>query len=229
MEVLLAEIFGIMGSAGIEIIVVDDDSPDETWRLAEDYAKKDARIRVIRRRSERGLSGAVVEGFRHARGNILGVMDADLSHDPKILPEMIERIEAGADVVMGSRRVPGGGADDWPFHRRLTSNVATALARAVISVKLMDPMSGYFVLRREIFERVKDRLRPKGYKILLEIVSRAKPRRVEEVPFVFRGRTQGHSKLSPKVMMHFLEMLFDLRFGFSPIEAFRRFRTWGRS
>lgn len=200
-----------------EILFVDDDSPDGTWNLVESYGEKDPRVRGIRRVGRRGLSGAVVEGFQAARGDILGVMDADLSHDPAILPEMIQRIEGGADVVVGSRRIPGGGADKWPLHRRVTSGAATSLAKMVLPLPLSDPMSGYFVLRREMFERVKDRLRPKGYKILLEILWRARPCRIEEVPFVFRDRKQGYSKLTPRVMLHLLQSLIELRFSSSRI------------
>lgn len=200
-----------------EIIVVDDNSPDGTWEIVESYGRKDPRVRGIRRVGRRGLSGAVVEGFQAARGDILGVMDADLSHDPAVLPEMIRRIEGGADVVVGSRRIPGGGADKWPWHRHVTSGAATSLAKMVLPLPLSDPMSGYFVLRREIFEGVKDRLRPKGYKILLEILWRARPCRIEEVPFVFKDRKQGYSKLTPKVMLHLLQSLVELRFSSSRI------------
>lgn len=213
---LIQGIFRAVGSLEIELVIVDDDSPDGTGRVAEEYSRKDKRVRVIRRISDRGLSSAVVEGFRHARGRVLGVLDADLSHDSAILPEMMRRIQEGADAVVGSRRIAGGGADRWPWHRRLTSNMATAIAKAVIPLPISDPMSGYFLVRRQVFERVEPRLRPEGYKILLEILWRARPLRIEEVPFVFKDRRQGHSKLTPTVMFHFLKSLLKLRFDTPP-------------
>lgn len=152
---LLDQVRAALADRAFEIWVVDDDSPDETWRVAEAYGAAHPEVAVLRRRGERGLSAAVVEGFRHARGAVLAVMDADLSHDPALLPALIDAVEGGADVAVGSRRVPGGGADVWPWYRRLASDAATHLARRVLDLSLADPMSGYFALRREVFEAVR--------------------------------------------------------------------------
>jgi dolichol-phosphate mannosyltransferase len=197
----------------IEIIVVDDDSPDLTWQVAEEYSRKDSRVRVIRRMQDKGLSKAVIEGFNSATGDILGVMDADLSHDHKILPQMISTVQnEGYDLVVGSRRIPGGGADKWPWYRKLTSNFATLLAKIFLNIELSDPMSGYFTMKKDLFEGAKDNINPKGYKILLEIYVRANPSRVKEIPFVFKDRNQGYSKMTTKVMLEYIHMLFNLRF-----------------
>jgi dolichol-phosphate mannosyltransferase len=194
-----------------EIVVVDDDSPDGTGGLAAAYARACPEVRLLRRRGTRGLSGAVVDGFAHGRGAVLAVMDADLSHDVRVLPELIAAVVSGADVAVASRRLPGGGADAWPWHRRRTSDLATALARWYLGVPLTDPMSGYFALRRDVFDRVRAALRPQGYKILLEIVCRAGPLRIVELPYVFRDRHQGISKLTPLVALQFLASLRELR------------------
>jgi dolichol-phosphate mannosyltransferase len=138
-------------------------------------------------------------------------MDADLSHDPALLPRLVDAVIGGADVAVGSRRVPGGGADNWPWHRRKASDVATALTRWWLRVRLSDPMSGYFVLRRAVFEGVRERLQPRGYKILLEIVCRAGPVEAVELPYVFRDRQQGVSKVSPRVGWELLTSLWQLR------------------
>ena len=208
---LLEAVRGAMAGLGLEVWIVDDDSPDRTWELASEYARSHPEVQVIRRTSERGLSGAVIEGFHRARGDLLAVMDADLSHDPALLPRLVDAVARGADVAVGSRRVPGGGADNWPWHRQKVSDVATALARWWLRAPLADPMSGYFVVRRAVFERVRGRLQPRGYKILLEIVCRAGAVKVVELPYVFRDRRQGVSKVSPRVGWEFLTSLWALR------------------
>jgi len=208
---LLEAIRAAMAGRDLEVWIVDDDSPDRTWELALDYARSHPEVQVIRRTSKRGLSGAVIEGLHRARGEFLAVMDADLSHDPALLPRLVDAAAGGADVAVGSRRVPGGGADNWPWHRRKASDLATALARWWLRVPLSDPMSGYFVLRRAVFEGVRDHLQPRGYKILLEIVCRAGAVKIIELPYVFRERRQGVSKVSPRVGWEFLTSLWDLR------------------
>ena len=193
-----------------EIIIVDDDSPDLTWQAAGEYAKAHPEVRVIRRRGVRDLSGAVMDGFSVARGDVLGVMDADLSHDPGILVSLWKAVEGGREIAVGSRRVPGGGAENWPWHRRLASSFATFLARFFLGVPLSDPMSGYFMISRPVYEKVKGRVRPRGYKILLEIVARSGCRSIAEVPYVFKDRQRGESKLGAGVIKDYVLMLSRL-------------------
>lgn len=194
-----------------EIIIVDDASDDGTPQLVQRLAAADPAVRLLCRERGLGLSSAVIDGFKSARGQFLGVMDADLSHDAAILPDLVRGVEQGAQMAIGSRRVPGGGADKWPWHRRLFSSAATWAAKSWLGTILSDPMSGFFVVRREVFEEVAPRLNPKGYKILLEIATRAGVFSVREVPFIFKDRKQGHSKLSGRVARQYLEMLWDLR------------------
>ena len=208
---LLEAIRAAMAGRELEVWIVDDDSPDLTWERASDYARAHPEVHVLRRTRERGLSAAVIDGFHRARGDLLAVMDADLSHDPALLPRLVDAVIGGADVAVGSRRVPGGGADNWPWHRRKASDLATALARWWLRVRLADPMSGYFVLRRAVFEGVRERLRPRGYKVLLEIVCRAGAVEVVELPYVFRDRQQGVSKVSLRVGWELLTSLWQLR------------------
>jgi len=208
---LLDAIRAVLSGRDFEVWIVDDDSPDRTWEVVSTYANSHPEIFVLRRIGERGLSSAVVAGFVKATGNVLVVMDADLSHDPSLLPFLIDAIDAGADMAVGSRRAPGGGADNWKWHRRKTSDVATSLAKWWLGAPLSDPMSGYYALRRSVFESVSGALQNEGYKILLEIVCRAQPKKIVELPYVFHDRRQGVSKLTPRVGAEFLKSLWKLR------------------
>ncbi|WP_233204287.1 polyprenol monophosphomannose synthase [Halegenticoccus soli] len=196
-----------------EIIVVDDDSPDGTWKLVEDQYADDPEIRVVRRTDGRGLAAAVSRGFREASCEYCAVMDADLQHPPEKLPELIEALQPGVDVVIGSRHVDEGGIEDWPWIRRLVSRGATFIARlAVPEVRgISDPMSGFFAIRREVVSGID--LRPTGYKILLEILAKGDYDRVVEVPYVFRERERGSSKLTMQEYVRFLEHVLMLRRG----------------
>jgi dolichol-phosphate mannosyltransferase len=202
------------GAARWEILVLDDDSPDRTWDIASSFASREnlTPIRVIRRRGNRGLSAAVLEGFLSARGRYLGVMDADLSHDPALWPRLVDALEKGAALAVGSRRVPGGGADTWPWYRRFLSDAGTRLCRTLIGVSLRDPMSGFFAVRRELFDHARPFLRPRGYKILLEIAvkSGVSAAKIAEIPFIFKDRRQGYSKLTARVALGYLTQLVDL-------------------
>jgi glycosyltransferase involved in cell wall biosynthesis len=218
---LMGRIAETLGSYPFEIIVADDNSSDGTAVLAEDYARTHPNVRVLRRTSNPGLSAAIVDAFSVAEGDFLGVMDADMSHDEKILPALIKAVEDGTQIAIGSRRVPGGGADKWPFIRRAYSNAATLAAKIWLNTGISDPMSGYFIINRAVYEQVKNTLNPKGYNILLELAVRSGELSVKVIPFVFKDRTQGYSKLSGKVAAKYLEMLFDLR-GYGSLSARRR-------
>ncbi len=162
-------------------------------------------VRFIERAGTRGLSPAVLEGLDASGGSFCVVMDADLSHDPSYIPAMLDRLDAGADVVVGSRYAPGGSTDSgWGLFRWLNSFVATVLSRPL--APLRDPMSGFFALRRETLERAESP-NPIGYKIGLELIVKTGARRVEEVPIHFADRQRGESKLSLKEQLQFLEHL----------------------
>jgi len=208
---LLDEVARVLHHESWEAIVVDDASPDNTGPLVTAYSQSHPQVRLLSRTGKRGLSSAVINGFEMAQGQILAVMDGDCSHDVAILPPMIAAVREGYDLVVGSRRVAGGGAEKWPWYRHLTSTLATQLTYGMIGRTLRDPMSGYFCLPRSLFEACKGRLHPEGYKILLEIYCAGRPHKVHEIPFIFKDRVQGHSKLSLQVAMQFLQMLYRLR------------------
>lgn len=192
-----------------EAIVVDDASPDGTGQLADELARTFP-VRVIHRSGKLGLSSAVVDGLRAGQGQSLVVMDADLSHDPVIIPQLLRHLEQGRELAVGSRFVTGGGMEGWPARRQFMSRVATLLAQALFRVPVRDPMSGYFAVRREFFERVAPKLHPRGYKILLELIVRGRPASFAEVGFIFRDRLYGKSKVTTTVIVAYLRMIFDL-------------------
>jgi dolichol-phosphate mannosyltransferase len=180
-----------------EVIVVDDDSPDQTWLLAEKFRERYRWLRVIRRRGLSGLSSAVVCGFRHSRGETLAVMDADLQHDVDILPSLLQEA-AQAEFAIATRRAAGGSDGKWSPCRRFGSVLATGLAHLFANVPFSDPMSGFFALRREVFELIDDvDLRPRGYKILIYLYARAVRRlgkgavRLRELGYRFGSREHG--------------------------------------
>jgi len=197
-----------------ELVVVDDDSPDRTWELAEAIAKDNPRLKVVRRSGERGLATAVVAGWRAARGDFLGVIDGDLQHPPEVLAGLVAAMEEGAEIAIASRHVEGGGVGTWSMARRMTSRTAQAIGLMLLpgaASRVSDPMSGYFLLKRELVENVT--LRPVGYKILLEVLARAKPTRIREVGYVFREREKGGSKATFRTFLEYLQHLWRLRFG----------------
>lgn len=187
-----------------EIIVVDDNSPDRTWEVAKGLGRK-FNVKVIRRVNERGLGSAVIEGFRHVKTRIIGVMDADLSHPPGKIPELVAAL-SDADIAVGSRLVNGGGVEDWPWYRKIISVIATLMARPLTRVK--DPMSGFFFFDRKIIKDCK--LDTKGYKILLEILVKARYGKVVEVPYIFRNRKVGESKINMKEYFRYLKSVICL-------------------
>lgn len=187
-----------------EIIVVDDDSPDGTWRVAEHLTRKHPSLRVLRRVGRRGLSSAVTEGFDMARGDILAVMDADGQHDASLLLKLVSALSQGSSLAIGSRYVEGGSVGDWLTDRRIISNTGTTLAHFVSRVKVSDPLGGFFALKTSVYRSVRPMLRPTGFKILLEILANLPAgTRVSEVPLIFRMRLHGQSKLSLRVHIDF--------------------------
>ncbi len=200
-----------------EIVVVDDNSPDETRRVCQALGECHP-LRLIVREHERGLSSAVVTGLRAAAGDVLVVMDADLSHPPESIPDLVDLAEQpDVDFVIGSRYVPGAAtAEDWGWFRQWNSRIATALARGLTRAR--DPMAGFMALRREIFERADPHLDPIGFKIGLELIVKAHCQRVVETPIYFANRKRGSSKLSWKEQVRYLQHLVRLY----------RYRLWAR-
>lgn len=214
LPILLGKLKTTLAEIDHEILVVDDNSPDRTWEIAEDIATRDDTIRVIRRITDRGLSSAVITGMEIAEGHIFAVMDADLQHDENLIPRMVKTLEEEeVDLVVGSRAEEGGSYGDWSKRRRFISWVATLLARTFLPLEVKDPMSGFFAIKREVFERSADLINPRGFKILLEFIGRAPGLRLKELGYHFRNRQHGETKLSGSVVRNYLVALFDLRFG----------------
>lgn len=209
-ERLISELESSLQGCDYEIVIADDNSPDLTWAQAESIAKSNRRVRTLRRMGNRGLGPAVVDGFMCATGDAVACIDADLQHDPSILPEMLRALQNGSEVVVGSRYVDGGGVADWNWARRLMSVTATKLADLFLGIAVRDPMSGYFMLWRADFCRICPHLKADGFKILLEILAQLRPHRIHEVPYTFRNRAAGTSKLSRRVIFAYLLQLSRL-------------------
>jgi dolichol-phosphate mannosyltransferase len=199
-----------------EVVFVDDDSPDGTAAVAKAIARRDPRVRCIRRINRRGLASACLEGMLASAAPFVAVIDGDLQHDEALLPRMLAALRRGeADVVVGSRRVPGGDdADGLSPVRRAVSEAGVTLARTMLPVPLADPMSGFFALPRPLMEELAPRLTATGFKILLDLLlSSPRPLRVLELPYAFRARQRGTSKLDAGVMLEYLGLLVDKALG----------------
>ncbi len=199
------------GKYSYEIIVVDDNSPDRTWEVALELASKGYPVKLLKRPGKLGLGTAVLDGLRKASGKYIVVMDADLQHPPEVLPKLIEKaLNEDADIVVASRYMPGGGVEGWSFIRKIISKTATLIAKIVLpqARKTSDPMSGFFLFKKNVVENVS--LNPLGYKILLEILVKAKYRKVVDVPYVFRRRLHGESKLGAKEIWRYIKHVLRL-------------------
>jgi dolichol-phosphate mannosyltransferase len=199
-----------------ELIVVDDNSPDRTWKIALELTEQYPQLKVVHRETEKGLSTAVIRGWQVARGEILGVIDADLQHPPEILLQLLAEMERGADLAIASRHVEGGGVSEWSMIRRFLSRGAQMLGLVILPEvinRLSDPMSGFFMVRRSAIAGVT--LSPVGYKILIEVAARGKIHWIGEVGYVFRERQAGESKVTWKQYLEYLQHLIRLRLSLS--------------
>ena len=220
-EPLLARVQAALNPQAIdyEVIVVDDGSWDETQQKVRALALQDSRIRLLVRACAKGLSGAVAHGWRHTDADLLGVMDADLQHPPELLPELLRSVSQGHDIAIGSRYVQSRRVEGWNPLRQavswLTTLTTLPLQRPGVHVK--DPMSGFFIVRRECIEGIQ--LQPQGFKILLEILVRGRIHSAVEIPFRFAQRHAGKSKADVKVAFYYFSLLGklsrDLLFGSS--------------
>jgi len=201
-----------------EAIVVDDNSPDGTGKIVEDYIT-DAHneigytIEVIHRKTKSGLSSAILDGIQHSTGETVVIMDSDFSHPPKIIPQLVEEIKTSkCDIVIASRFVPGGAINGWSTKRKLISKTAKGIAKAGLGVNESDPMSGFFAFKRKILDGIKfDAI---GYKMLLEILVKTRGAKVKEIPYTFTDRTRGSSKLDSSTMLDYVKSVWRLyRYG----------------
>ncbi len=204
-----------------ELMFVDDDSPDGTAERVRAVAEADRRVRCLQRIGRRGLSSASVEGMLASSAPYLAVMDGDLQHDPALLRPMLDMLRGGqTDIVVGSRHVSGGGVGDFSAQRQGISRLATRLSRAVLKADLTDPMSGFFMLTRNaLMGCLRGGVSGIGYKILVDLFASApRPLRFVELPYTFRSRQAGESKLDSKVVWDYLMLLADKLVGrFVPV------------
>lgn len=205
-----ATLTGDLPDQPYEIVVVDDDSADGTWRLAESRAGQDDRIRVIRRVGRRGLSSAVLAGMAMARGEVLVVIDADLQHDERRIPDLVLAVAGGVDVALGTREADGGGYGAFGRRRLAISRFGATLARRAIGLAVTDPMSGFFAVSRDRYEALSGSLNPRGFKILLEFLARGHEPVVAEIGYVFRQRHGGTTKFDVSVALGFVVSLIEL-------------------
>ncbi len=193
-----------------ELIVVDDESSDGTPDIVASYSEADPRVRLLSRKNERGLAGAVVHGWQHSDGQLLGVIDADLQHPPELLPALLNAMADGCDIAIASRYAGNDGVRGWNPLRTAISRLSTwaALPLQRRELRIKDPMSGFFVVRREALEGLC--FQTKGFKLLLEILVRARIRSAREIPFQFGLRYAGKSKASAGVALQYLQLLGKL-------------------
>lgn len=195
-----------------EVIVVDDNSPDGTSEIALDATDTYPEVLVMRRETEAGLATAVIRGWQAARGSILAVMDADMQHPPEVLAHLVALMRMDRDLAVASRHVQGGGVGSWNLFRRIVSRGAQVIGLVILPevlVRISDPMSGFFMVRREAIQGVA--FNPTGYKILVEVLARGRIGAIGESPYVFCERKEGASKATAAVYVQYLKHLLRLR------------------
>lgn len=196
----------------LEIVVVDDDSPDGTGDLVQEYVEHNSTgsrsVKLIRRKGKMGLSSAILTGAKSSSGEIIVVMDADFSHPPEVIPQLIDALRStDCNLVVASRKIKGGGIVGWPLRRRIISKGAGTLAH-ILGIGVSDPMSGFFAFERGLIDGVHfDAL---GYKLLPEIIVKSKGVKIKEIPFIFVDRRVGKSKFGLRVALDYLRTVWQL-------------------
>jgi len=208
---LINKIESFLSPITFEIVIVDDNSPDGTSKIVQNLNRKYGNIRLCKRPGKLGLSSAVLYGFNRADADVLAVIDADLQHPPEVLLKMYRKLSEGYDLVVASRYVDGGGIKGWTMRRKVVSRVATYLVHTLFpnSKKVKDVMSGCFMIKREILTNTN--LNPIGFKILLEIMTKCRIKRVAEIPYTFTNRRNGKSNLSPLEIRNFIVHVYRIK------------------
>ena len=222
-ELLIQKIASALLGVDWEIIFVDDNSPDGTAELIARLSQTNTRVKCIKRIGWRGLSSACIAGMNEARAPYLAVMDADLQHDETILRPMFELLKTqNLDVVVGSRYVKGGQIANWSRLRVAMSRMATWVGKVALRIELNDPLSGFFMVQSEFFHRVSHRLSGKGFKILLDLCASSDRKvKLKEVPYTFRPRHKGKSKLKLNVIWDYISLILDKFIGrYIPVKIF---------
>jgi dolichol-phosphate mannosyltransferase len=227
-EPLVTRLSASLADYQYEIVIMDDNSRDGTEELVKSLSAKYP-VKIVVRRDKKGLASAVVDGFEHAASDIIVVMDADLQHPPEVVPSLIKAIDDGADIAIGSRYIRGGGCEGWSLLRRIISKGAAFISHLFLpsTRKIKDPMSGFFVIRRDVVKDAK--LNPSGFKILLEILMLGKWKTAVEVPFMFVTRSRGESKLNTKQQLDYLKHIYSLMLRTGEMLRFIKFCLVGGS
>ncbi|AJA11578.1 putative glycosyltransferase [Sphingopyxis fribergensis] len=223
-EKLIEKLSVVLAGRGWEVVFVDDNSPDGTSELVRRIGRSSRHVRIVQRVGRRGLSSAVVEGILATAAPVIAVMDGDLQHSEDALPRLIDAIASGgADIAVGTRYVAGGGVGDWDKDRARMSRLATRAGQIALGTDVSDPMSGFFAVRRDAFERALPRLSAIGFKILIDILaSSPAPLKVTEIPYQFRTREAGESKIGARVIAEYAELIADKTVGrFVPIRLLK--------
>lgn len=223
-EKLIEKLSVVLAGRGWEVVFVDDNSPDGTSDLVRRIGRTSRHVRVVQRVGRRGLSSAVIEGILATAAPVIAVMDGDLQHSEDALPRLIDAIEKGdAEIAVGTRYVDGGGTGDWDKSRVAMSRLATRAGQIALGTNVSDPMSGFFAVRRDAFERALPRLSAIGFKILLDILASSPTAlKVAEVPYTFRTREAGESKIGVRVIAEYAELIADKTIGrFVPVRLLK--------
>jgi dolichol-phosphate mannosyltransferase len=225
---LVERIHKALAGYNYKVLFIDDDSNDGTAELVRALSERYP-LEVIVRKDKRGLASAVVDGIGYAEGDIIGVMDADLQHPPEVLPDLVKAIENGAEMAIASRYVPGGSCEGWGLLRRINSRGAIFIAHVLLPLtrKIKDPMAGFFVFKKQAIAGAD--LKPTGYKILLEILMEGKFQNIAEVPFTFKTRSRGQSKLNVRQQIDYLKHIYSLMRRTGELLRFVKFCVVGAS
>lgn len=225
---LVERIHKVLAGHDYEVVFVDDDSHDGSVEMVASLAKQYP-LKMVVRRNQRGLATAIVYGLAHISGEMVVVIDADLQHPPEDIPRLLEALNSGADIAVASRYIPGGGCEGWGLTRRIISRGATVFAHLFLpsTRAVKDPMSGFFAFRRPVVGGVS--LRPIGYKVLLELLVMGKFQRVVEVPYIFKTRSRGQSKLNPRQQIDYLKHIYSLMRRTGELWRFVKFAAVGAS
>ncbi len=208
LPVLIGKLQQVMEGRHYEIVIVDDDSEDATWQVAEEFVQRYRNITVIRRINRKGLSSAITEGFLLGKGKYVAVLDADLQHDHRLIGAMLDEI-GDCDLVIGSRYMNQKSVPGWDSWRSRLSRAGTIMAQKLLKQEISDPMSGFFMIRRKIMQEIAPQLFEHGYKILFDILIRRPDLKVKELPYDFKARLYGTSKLTAAVIFDFADLLIS--------------------
>ena len=208
-----------------QILVVDDNSSDATISIVHELKRQKANVEILVREQDHGLSQSVVDGFSHASSDVFVVIDADFSHPPVLIPRMYDEIRKGNDVVIGSRYMEGGGIKKWPLKRRIISIGATFLGRLLFP-DITDPVSGFFAIRKTVIDKAS--LKPRGYKILLEVLGKGTWEKDKEIPFEFVDREEGTSKLKIRTIIEYALQVLDITLHSFTHRKSAAWREWKR-